>query len=192
MSDGFLIRWQGRVIGPLALEEIERRLASSQIGMLHEIQNEGAWISLRSFMELRDAQQNAQRARLEEEARKAREEGERLARQSVERIEQERLTQIKRQNETLEHLPPPHGQRTQSLPNAGSSGLHTAGVWLVVAGLALTAYFFLVFDQSVESGLGGRINNIGLMADRQNGIVVGLGFSVTGAIMLVLGNRNKT
>jgi hypothetical protein len=35
----------------------------------------------------------------------------------------------------------------------------------------------------------GRVNNLGLMADRQNGIIIGIGLGVVGAIFLVLGSR---
>jgi hypothetical protein len=61
---------------------------------------------------------------------------------------------------------------------------------LLLGGLAVSAYFFLAFDTSVESGMG-RINNLGLMADRQNGIILGIGLSVVGTIMLVIGARGK-
>jgi hypothetical protein len=75
-------------------------------------------------------------------------------------------------------------------PSAGSSGLRTFGTLLLVAGLAVAAYFFLAFDTSVESGMG-RVNNLGLMADRQNGIIIGIGLGVVGAIILVIGSRGK-
>jgi hypothetical protein len=56
--------------------------------------------------------------------------------------------------------------------------------------LAVTGYFFLGYDTSVESGMG-RVNNLGLMADRQNGIIIGIGLAVIGTIMLVIGSRGK-
>jgi hypothetical protein len=68
--------------------------------------------------------------------------------------------------------------------------MQTLGAVLLIAGIALAAYFFLAFDASVESGYG-RINNIGLMADRQNGIIIGIGLGVAGTIMLAIGSRNK-
>jgi len=56
--------------------------------------------------------------------------------------------------------------------------------------LAVAGFFFLAYDTSVESGYG-RVNNLGLMADRQNGIIVGIGLGVIGTIMLVIGSREK-
>jgi hypothetical protein len=74
--------------------------------------------------------------------------------------------------------------------DSGSSGLRTFGVLLLIAGLAVAGYFFLGFDTSVESGVG-RVNNLGLMADRQNGIIVGIGLGVVGTIMLAIGSRSR-
>jgi hypothetical protein len=48
---------------------------------------------------------------------------------------------------------------------------------------------FLPFNTSVESGMD-RVNNLGLMAGRQNGIV-GIGLGVVGTIMLVIGARRE-
>jgi hypothetical protein len=57
---------------------------------------------------------------------------------------------------------------------------------LLFVGLAMAKYFFWDFDSSVESG-SGRVVNLGLMADRQNGIILGVGLGTVGTIMLVIG-----
>jgi len=75
----------------------------------------------------------------------------------------------------------------QPKPIIGSLGF---GVLLFIVGLGVAGYFFLAFDTSVESGYG-RVNNLGLMADRQNGIIIGIGLGVVGAIMLAIGSRGK-
>lgn len=45
----YLIRWRGRIEGPLTLEQIDSRLAAGQLGMLTQIQSDGQWITLRQF-----------------------------------------------------------------------------------------------------------------------------------------------
>jgi TM2 domain-containing membrane protein YozV len=46
----YLLRWRGRQIGPYSLQEINRLLDAHQIGLGHEIQQEGQWISLEEFL----------------------------------------------------------------------------------------------------------------------------------------------
>ena len=70
-----------------------------------------------------------------------------------------------------------------------------------LAGLAIAFYFFLFFDVSVEVPTtdfigttigGGRVNNIGLMAQRQNGILFGFGLAIICAVVyMVLQNQRK-
>ena len=193
MNTSFLIRWQGRVIGPLTQEEVERRLTANEIGMLHEIQFNGSWMSLRMFLDLKNIQEKTERARRDEEDRQAREEIERQERQQAEKINQEKLLHLKRQNELLEQRSVPPLDRTSCPPSGSHSGFRSLGIILLAGGLAIAGYFFLAFDASVESGVGGfgRINNLGLMADRQNGIIVGIGLAVVGTIMLAIGSRSK-
>lgn len=73
------------------------------------------------------------------------------------------------------------------------------GLVLMVVGVLVAIYFFLFFDTSVEVPSqailgtmigGGRVNNLGLMADRQNGIIVGFGVAFIGGVVLLL-NRGK-
>jgi hypothetical protein len=49
-------------------------------------------------------------------------------------------------------------------------------------------YFVLMFDTSVPTEAGGRVNNIGLIADRQNGLIFSLGLAIIGTLLVVGGN----
>ena len=74
------------------------------------------------------------------------------------------------------------------------------GLVLLIAGLCGTFYFALMFDTSVEvpetsfmeQTIGGdRVNNLGLMADRQNGIIVSLGIAVIGTLMMLFAPKTN-
>jgi hypothetical protein len=45
----YLLRWRGRQLGPWSLEEINRRLDAHELGLGHEIQCHGQWMSLEDF-----------------------------------------------------------------------------------------------------------------------------------------------
>lgn len=65
------------------------------------------------------------------------------------------------------------------------------------AGGVCALYFFLVFDPTVPSEAFGedgqkRINNIGLLADRQNGVVVGAAAFIAGALLVGLSGKSST
>lgn len=51
-----MLRWRGRQQGPFTLAQIERKLAENEIGMLHEIQVQGQWLTLRDRFEAIDAE----------------------------------------------------------------------------------------------------------------------------------------
>ena len=66
---------------------------------------------------------------------------------------------------------------------------------LLIGGLVCGTYFLVAFDTSVEvpqqelfgQTIGGeRVNNIGLMQDRQNGIYLGFGAAALGLVIRVL------
>lgn len=70
------------------------------------------------------------------------------------------------------------------------------GSLLIIVGVAAAFYFFTAFDTSVEvpkqellgQSFGGmRVNNLGLMQDRQNGILMGIGSAVFGLILVLAG-----
>jgi len=192
----FLLRWRGRQAGPYTAAVIEEKLAANQIGLLHEVLHNGQWITLRDYFAERDAALRAQREASEQQDRRAREEAERQAREREEQRRAELLAEERRRAAQADVDNPRQPQAAAPLPqpfppSGGLSGLRTFGSLLLVAGLAVAAYFFLAFDTSVESGMG-RVNNLGLMADRQNGIIIGIGLGVVGAIILVIGSRSKT
>jgi hypothetical protein len=83
---------------------------------------------------------------------------------------------------------------------------------MLVGGIVGVVYFFFAFDTTVyrpprhippgqlpdtnrpmgqlnpEADLGGRLHNLGLMADRQNGIIASIGVAVVGGILLLFGH----
>jgi hypothetical protein len=186
----FLVRWRGRQEGPYLVSTIEAKLAANEIGLLHEIFHNGQWVTIRDYITEREMVLRAELQAREEQERRAREEAERQAKEREEIRRQELLAEEKRRSEQIESAKARQlaEDRRQASPN--SSGMQTIGGLLLVAGLAIAAYFFLGFDASVESGYG-RVMNLGLMADRQNGIIIGIGLGVVGAIMLVIGLRGK-
>lgn len=74
------------------------------------------------------------------------------------------------------------------------------GVLLLLGGLVCGVYFLIFFDTSVavpqevifgEVIGGGRVNNIGLMKDQQNGIFLGFGAAAVGLILVLVGRYAK-
>src|SRR4030095_13533513 len=74
------------------------------------------------------------------------------------------------------------------------------GVIVFVIGIIAAGYFFLFFDTSVafprgeilgQAFGGGRVNNIGLIKDQQNGIIVSLAVAAIGAIMMLVPRRSS-
>lgn len=60
--------------------------------------------------------------------------------------------------------------------------------FFMLCGSATVIYFFSWFDTSVASPMG-LVNNLGLMNQRTNGIIIGIGSSILGAIFLLLRRR---
>ena len=78
--------------------------------------------------------------------------------------------------------------------------LNILGPLLLIGGLIVGFYFLTYFDTSVEVPTqeifgqtigGGRVNNIGLMNDKQNGINLGFGASAVGLILIYFKKNNK-
>lgn len=78
--------------------------------------------------------------------------------------------------------------------------LNILGSLLLIGGLIVGFYFLTYFDTSVEVPTqeifgqtigGGRVNNIGLMNDKQNGINLGFGASVVGLVLLCFQSYNR-
>ena len=55
-----------------------------------------------------------------------------------------------------------------------------SGLLFIVSGIAVLWFFITVFDVSVPTASGTRVNNIGLMEDRKIGVAAG-------CVLLVLG-----
>jgi hypothetical protein len=194
-STTFLVRWRGRQEGPYLASAIEAKLAANEIGLLHEINYEGKWVAIRDYIAEREAVLRTENQARQEEQRRAREEADRQAKERDERRREELLAEERHRAAQIEAAQSrtnleSHIQQPTPPTDGGSSGLRSLGAILLIAGLAVTGYFFLGYDTSVESGYG-RVNNLGLMADRQNGIIIGIGLGVVGTIMLAIGSRGK-
>lgn len=76
--------------------------------------------------------------------------------------------------------------------------LEYVGILMLLGGIAGSVYFFGFFNttvttepvsfmgQTIEGGR--RINNLGLMSDRQNGLTVSIGSAVLGTMLLFAGH----
>ncbi len=132
----FLIRWRGRQEGPYTAAVIEEKVASNQIGLLHEVLQNGQWVTLRDYFAQREATLRAARLANEEQERRTREEAERRAR---EREEEQRLTDLVQANQDAT-TPPLGGEPVQSQsskPTASIYGLVLKATCLV----SLLAFF---------------------------------------------------
>ena len=49
-NDSHHLKWKGQKSGPFSLEEIEGRLQRREISVLHEIEHQGRWMTLRAFL----------------------------------------------------------------------------------------------------------------------------------------------
>ncbi|HEY5473280.1 MAG TPA: hypothetical protein VIK32_08835, partial [Candidatus Limnocylindrales bacterium] len=84
---------------------------------------------------------------------------------------------------------------------SGQMAASVIGLLLLIGGLIVAGYFLAFFDVSVDVpyqdlgyGIttgGDRVNNIGLMADRQNGIIFGFAAAIAGGVLMVVG-RTRT
>ena len=98
----FLIRWRGRQEGPYTAAVIEVKLATNQIGLLHEIARNGQWVTVREIFAEREAVIRAENQAREEENRRAREAAERQMREKEERRQAELLSEERRKNDLLQ------------------------------------------------------------------------------------------
>lgn len=83
---------------------------------------------------------------------------------------------------------------------SNNSNLANISKILIAGGLVCTGYFFFLFDTSVPVPTmtiggntvgGGRVNNIGLLSQKQNGINIGMGGAILGAILLATSNNKN-
>lgn len=66
------------------------------------------------------------------------------------------------------------------------------GKMVLVGAVMAGAYALFVFDPSVPTGTGARVNNIGLMQDRQNLLIASCAAAFVGCILMVFGGRAGT
>ena len=185
----FLLRWRGRIEGPCAIGEIQRRLSANEIGMFHEVQRGGVWLPLRTLLAEREAEHVEEDARREAAQIATREEKARAAAELEARQLAEMLVEERRRNDLMEKATQSEPPK-QSVPDSGS-GANGWGGLLLVIGIIVAGYFLFFFDPSVYTGFG-RVNNIGLLQDRQNGLLVGVAMAIVGAVLLAFGNRSRT
>lgn len=92
--------------------------------------------------------------------------------------------------------PAPHAQAPE--PAISSGFLRVIGVLLFLGGVAVGIYYLAFFDTSVavpgveifgQTVGGGRVHNIGLMQQRQNGLWGSAGAALVGLLALVAAQR---
>ena len=100
----FRIRWRGREEGPYPISDIEERLRSSRIGLLHEIFTEERWMTLRDFQREQEASKRAERELLEAHQSQEREEreAEKEEAKQEKQYRSELLSEEKRRNDLLQ------------------------------------------------------------------------------------------
>src|ERR1039458_999578 len=154
----FFVRWRGRQEGPYSAELIEEKLSANEIGLLHEILHNGQWVTIREYLAEREATLHAQQQAREEQERRERDEADRQVRAIETPQRAAALAEEKRRNDLAElaaKRPPNQEDYSKSSPHGvaqkGSSSARNFGAFLIIAGLAVAAYFWLAFDPSVES-----------------------------------------
>jgi hypothetical protein len=98
----FLVRWRGQQQGPYTATVIEAKLASNQIGLLHEIYWNDQWITIRDFIGERQAALRSAQIVREAEERRDREEAERQAKNREEQRQADLLAEERRRNDLME------------------------------------------------------------------------------------------
>jgi hypothetical protein len=98
----FLVRWRGQKQGPYTAEVIERKLASNEIGLLHEIYHNDRWLTIRDFLGEREKALRSAELAKEESERIARAESERQAKEREEQRQAQLLAEERRRNDLME------------------------------------------------------------------------------------------
>jgi hypothetical protein len=141
-SDGLIIRWRGRQEGPFPTSVIEQKLASNEIGLLHEVLHDGKWTTIRDYLAEREAQARAQRHATEEAERRAREAEEGRAREREESRRAAALAEERRTRELLDqNRAPRSGQASTLAPSASPTRPHRGGMILTFGLLGLFVCF---------------------------------------------------
>jgi hypothetical protein len=66
------------------------------------------------------------------------------------------------------------------------------GLWVATFGVCGLVFFAFVFDTSVYAGNGIRVNNLGLMQDRQTGLIVSALIAALGVVIIFLPQKNES
>ena len=148
LEETFLVRWRGRQEGPFPAEVINTKLASNEIGLLHEILHQGQWITIRDYV----AQQETS-LRAESDAREAQEQHERAQEEqrSREREEESRAAMVaeeRRRNDLLAaDLERQHIMASSPITVPGMVKPHRSGTILVLAvvGLVFGPFCLIAF-----------------------------------------------
>ena len=83
----------------------------------------------------------------------------------------------------------------------GSPTLNFLGALLFIGGLIAAVYYYQFFDTSVAVPVqevlgqrigGGRVHNLGLLQQRQNGLMIGGAVAAGGFLLLILGQYFRT
>jgi hypothetical protein len=170
--------------GPFTLEQIKDLCVKGEItsGAMYVPDGSEEWLAIKPIFK---------EARREQEAKMRREEM--LARKLVEQQrqlkEEQKLAELKAESEKPKVRPILPVQDAPKKASSGSrSGMLGAGFLLAVGGALGILYFWLLFDTTVPSvNAGERTHNLGLLADRQNGIVASGMFALIGTILYVSG-----
>ncbi len=67
--------------------------------------------------------------------------------------------------------------------------MRSAGVFIAIAGVLPAAYSVFIFDTSVETGLGGRVHDLGLIRDQSNMLTLGAAALIAGVLMAIFGKK---
>lgn len=200
-QNAYIIRWQGQQQGPYTLETLRQMLDGKQIGMLHEVFHQEEWTTIRELLavlerkhdEEHDQRKVTERLAREEQARRERDEVAQREAALIEETKREAalIAETKRKNDLLQaSMDMQKHSGAGDKPASDTSSTRVFGGLLFMIGLGVTGYFITLFDPSVSTGTGMRVNNIGLMQQQQNGVIIGIGLSLVGILMLLLGGRS--
>jgi hypothetical protein len=95
-----------------------------------------------------------------------------------------------------EMLLEPHVTASRQARTTGNKALKVIGLLVLMGGLGTVVYFSKFYDTGVDvpeatimgqAVGGGRIHNVGLMQNRQNGVIIGTVLAVAGLVCLLVG-----
>jgi hypothetical protein len=147
--------------GPLTLDQIKQMCVSGEITewAMHTPEGSENWQPISSIW--KDARKEHAK-RVDEERRKAR---------SEQKGAQDQRNQAKEEEREIKRARP-----------KGWGGVVSFGILLMILGVLLAFYYWLLCSTVVDS-----MHNIGLIADRQVGIVVAVGTGIAGLLFTMAG-----